>query len=109
MYWFVPKSADSAQELRTVATLARVRIEEIDYEVGGRRMVGQLAVDEYRPGLRPAVLLCHEGLGLEEHVKGRAVRLAGLGYLPSRLTTRVKARPRASRRSETRLWPASPS
>jgi dienelactone hydrolase len=58
-----------------------VRIEEIDYEVGGRRMVGQLAVDEYRPGLRPAVLLCHEGLGLDEHVKGRAVRLAGLGYV----------------------------
>jgi dienelactone hydrolase len=58
-----------------------VRIEDIDYEVGGRRMVGQLAVDDYRPGLRPAVLLCHEGLGLDEHVKGRAVRLAGLGYL----------------------------
>jgi len=64
-----------------VATLARVRIEEIDYEVGGRRMIGQLAVDEYRPGLRPAVLLCHEGLGIEEHVRGRAARLAGLGYL----------------------------
>jgi len=58
-----------------------VHIEDIAYEVGGRRMIGQLAVDDYRPGLRPAVLLCHEGLGLDEHVKGRAVRLAGLGYL----------------------------
>jgi dienelactone hydrolase len=58
-----------------------VRIQEIDYEGGGRRMVGQLAVDEYRLGLRLAVLLCHEGLGLEEHVKGRSIRLAGLGYL----------------------------
>jgi dienelactone hydrolase len=27
------------------------------------------------------VLLCHEGPGLDEHVKGRAVRLASLGYL----------------------------
>jgi dienelactone hydrolase len=37
-------------------------------------------VDDYRPGPRPAVLLSHEGSGLDEHVKGRAVRLAGLGY-----------------------------
>ena len=58
-----------------------MRIQEIDYEGGGRRMVGQLAVDEYRLGLRLAVLLCHEGLGLEEYVKGRSIRLAGLGYL----------------------------
>ncbi len=44
-------------------------------------MVGRLAVDEYRAGPRPCVLLCHEGPGLDEHVKGRAVRLASLGYL----------------------------
>ena len=43
-------------------------------------MVGQYAVDEYRVGPRPAVLLCHEGPGLDEHVKGHAVRLASLGY-----------------------------
>jgi dienelactone hydrolase len=58
-----------------------MRIEDIEYEVDGQRMVGRLAVDEYRPGPRPAVLLCHEGSGLDEHVKGRAVRLAGLGYV----------------------------
>lgn len=58
-----------------------MRIEDIDYEVAGRRMVGHLAVDEYRLGPRPCVLVCHEGPGLDEHVKGRAVRLASLGYL----------------------------
>ena len=35
-------------------------------------MVGRLAVDDYRLGSRPCVLLCHEGPGLDEHVKGRA-------------------------------------
>jgi dienelactone hydrolase len=58
-----------------------MHFEDIVYDVDGRQMVGYLAVDEYRPGPRPAVLLSHEGPGLEEHVKGRAVRLAGLGYV----------------------------
>ena len=57
-----------------------MRIEEIEYEADGRQMVGTFAVDEYQPGARPAVLLCHEGPGLDDHVKGRAVRLAALGY-----------------------------
>jgi dienelactone hydrolase len=58
-----------------------VHIEDIEYEVDDRRMVGHLAFDEHRIGSRPAVLLCHEGPGLDDHVKGRAVRLAGLGYV----------------------------
>ena len=57
-----------------------MQITDITYEADGRTMVGQYAVDEYRVGPRPAVLLCHEGPGLDEHVKGRAVRLASLGY-----------------------------
>jgi dienelactone hydrolase len=57
-----------------------VRIEDIEYTVGGSRMIGHLAVDEERPGPRPGVLVCHEGPGLDEHAKGRAERLAGLGY-----------------------------
>src|SRR5688500_17149259 len=43
-------------------------------------MIGHLA----RPdgdARRPAVLLCHEGAGLDDHVKGRAERLAELGYV----------------------------
>jgi dienelactone hydrolase len=57
-----------------------VRIEDIEYTVGGNRMVGHLAVDDERSGSRPGVLVCHEGPGLDEHAKGRAERLAGLGY-----------------------------
>lgn len=57
-----------------------MRIEDIEYTVNGRRMVGHLAVDDGRPGRRPGILVCHEGPGLDDHAKGRAERLAGLGY-----------------------------
>jgi dienelactone hydrolase len=57
-----------------------MRIEDIEYAVEGDRMVGHLAVDDERSGPRPGVLVCHEGPGLDEHSKGRAERLAGLGY-----------------------------
>jgi dienelactone hydrolase len=58
-----------------------MRTGDIEYTVDGRRMVGYVAVDEDRPGRRPAVLICHEGPGLDVHAKGRAERLAGLGYV----------------------------
>ena len=58
-----------------------LRIEDIEYEADGRRLVGHLAVDEARPGPRPAVLVAHEGPGLTEHAIGRAERLAELGYV----------------------------
>jgi dienelactone hydrolase len=62
------------------STVRAVHIEEIAYTFEGTEMVGHLAHDE-QPGPRPAVLLCHEGPGLDEHVKGRAERLAELGYV----------------------------
>jgi dienelactone hydrolase len=58
-----------------------MRVEDIEYTVEGRRMVGHLAVDDERSGKRPAVLVAHEGPGLDDHAKGRAERLAGLGYV----------------------------
>jgi dienelactone hydrolase len=58
-----------------------VHIEDIAYAVDGTEMIGHLAYDEGAPERRPAVLLCHEGPGLDEHVKGRAERLAELGYV----------------------------
>lgn len=55
--------------------LAMVEVLDIGYEADGHQMLGQLAIpdgDDRRPG----VLVCHEGQGLDDHVKGRAVRLA---------------------------------
>ena len=58
-----------------------MRIDDIEYHVDGRRMVGRLAVDDASDERRPAILLCHEGPGLDDHVKGRAERVAALGYV----------------------------
>jgi len=55
--------------------------EDIEYQLDGRRMLGHLAFDDGRGGRRPAVLLCHEGGGLDDNVKSRAERLAELGYV----------------------------
>jgi dienelactone hydrolase len=57
-----------------------VHVEDISYEVDGIEMIGHLAYDDFKLGKRPAVLLSHEGPGLEDHVRGRAQRLAALGY-----------------------------
>jgi dienelactone hydrolase len=58
-----------------------MHVEDIEYHVGGQRMLGHLARDDSAAGKRPAVLLCHEGGGLDDNVKSRAERLAGLGYV----------------------------
>ncbi len=49
-------------------------------------MVGYLAIDDEAPnqgasGLRPGVLLSHEGGGLDDNARSRAERLAALGYV----------------------------
>lgn len=53
---------------------------DIEYFHGGRRYLGHLAVPD-GTGPRPAVLVAHEGPGLDEHATGRARRLAELGYV----------------------------
>ena len=57
-----------------------MHLEDIAYEVDGIEMIGHLAYDDNVEGARPAVLVSHEGPGLDDHVKGRAMRLAALGY-----------------------------
>ncbi len=56
-----------------------MRVEDIEYTADNVRMIGQLAVDESKPGKRPGILVCHEGNGLTEHTKKIAARLAALG------------------------------
>jgi dienelactone hydrolase len=60
--------------------VTNMHTESIEYLYDGRRMVGHLALPE---GDEPcaAVLVCHEGLGLDSHAKDRAQRLAALGYV----------------------------
>jgi dienelactone hydrolase len=61
----------------------------ISYDYDGTTMIGHLAIPDTPDapdtpgfaGLRPAVLVCHEGPGLDEVGKAKADRLASLGYI----------------------------
>jgi dienelactone hydrolase len=55
--------------------------QNLNYTAAGKARTGYLAYDDARPGRRPGVLVLHEGAGLGEHVRERARRLAGLGYV----------------------------
>jgi dienelactone hydrolase len=55
--------------------------QNLDYKADGKARTGYIAYDETRPDRRLGVLVCHEGAGLGEHVRERARRLAGLGYV----------------------------
>jgi dienelactone hydrolase len=57
-----------------------VMIKDIEYSADGLTMVGRLALPDVQ-GLRPAVLIAHEGLGLDDFQKSRAERFAELGYV----------------------------
>jgi dienelactone hydrolase len=52
----------------------------VHYDFEGTEMVGHLALPT-TAGPAPAVLLCHEGPGLDDHVKRCANRLAERGYV----------------------------
>jgi dienelactone hydrolase len=58
-----------------------VQIRDIEYDHDAVRLVGRLAVDDDRPGTRPAVLIAHDASGLGDHPKETARRLAELGYV----------------------------
>jgi dienelactone hydrolase len=60
---------------------APVHSEDIEYHFDRLRLVGELSVDDGTSGVRPAVLVCHEGNGLTDHSKDVAHRLAELGFV----------------------------
>jgi dienelactone hydrolase len=53
---------------------------DIAYRADGRELTGTLVLPE-GSDQRPGVLVAHEGPGLEDPVRARAVRLAELGYV----------------------------
>jgi dienelactone hydrolase len=55
-------------------------VTNIEYQADGRTMIGRLAVPDGE-GPRPAVLIAHEGPGLDDHQRSRADQLAELGYV----------------------------
>jgi len=66
---------------------------DVSYEADGRTMVGTLAIPD-GTDRRPGVLVCHEGPGLDDHARSRAVRLAEeLGYVAFALDYHGGGRP----------------
>ena len=57
-----------------------VTIRDVEYDAFGNLMVGRLALPDGE-GVRPAVLIAHEGPGLDDYQKDRAGRFAELGYV----------------------------
>jgi dienelactone hydrolase len=57
-----------------------VTTRDVEYDAGGTRMVGRLALPGGE-GVRPAVLIAHEGPGLDDYQKDRAGTFAELGYV----------------------------
>ena len=70
---------------------------DISYEADSRTMVGTLALPA-GTGDRPGVLVCHEGPGLDDNARARAVRLADeLGYVAFALDYHGDGRPLGDR------------
>lgn len=77
----------------------------IEYEADGRRLLGHLAVPDAPDGDEqwPAVLVCHEGPGLDEHARDIADRLAELGYVAFALDYHGDGQPLARDQMGARL------
>jgi dienelactone hydrolase len=73
-----------------------VTTRDVEYDADGARMVGRLALPDAE-GVRPAVLIAHEGPGLDRHQKERASRFAELGYVAFALDYHGGARVLADR------------
>src|SRR5207248_10141078 len=53
---------------------------DVEYRVEDTAMVGRLALPD-GSDTRPAVLIAHEGPGLDDYQRGRAEQLAELGFV----------------------------
>ena len=73
-----------------------VTTRDVEYAADGTTMVGRLALPD-GDGPVPAVLLAHEGPGLDDLQKDRAARFAELGYVTFALDYHGGGRPLADR------------
>jgi dienelactone hydrolase len=58
-----------------------VKTKLVEYTHDGTTFEGFMAWDEAKKGRRPGVLVVHQFMGLGDHERERAERLAGLGYV----------------------------
>lgn len=75
------ESERSSAGVRALASVSRViAAREVAYDTDGLTMIGHLAYPEGE-GRRPAVLVAHDGVGLDDYQRGRADDLARNGYV----------------------------
>src|SRR5436189_1174125 len=67
--------------LWTMASIAQIHTETIEYKQGDTALEGFLAYDTSLKGKRPGVLIVHQWKGLTDYEKKRAEMLAKLGYV----------------------------
>jgi dienelactone hydrolase len=67
--------------LLAMPAMAAVRTQVVEYKHGEAVLEGYLAYDDSLEGKRPGVLVVHEWKGLNSYAKGRAEKLAQLGYV----------------------------
>lgn len=75
-YWLIPAVCFFSTQAG-----AEVVTQAVEYQQGNTVLEGFVAYDTHGPAKRPGVLIVHEWTGLGPYVKGRAERLARLGYV----------------------------
>lgn len=60
---------------------AKVKTKLVEYKDGDTILEGYLAWDDAAKGKRPAVLVVHAWMGIDDDVRGRTEQLAKLGYI----------------------------
>jgi dienelactone hydrolase len=60
---------------------AALHRQTVDYHQGGTTLSGYLAYDDSFAGPRPAVLVFHHWMGIDQYIRGRADQLARMGYV----------------------------
>jgi len=58
-----------------------LQTQKVEYRDGDTELTGQLAWDNSRDDRQPGILVVHGGAGLDDHAKGRARRLAEIGFV----------------------------
>jgi dienelactone hydrolase len=64
-----------------VLSQAMMHQQNVDYHQGAAVLQGYLAFDDSFPGLRPAVLVFHHWMGLDQYIRDRTDQLAQSGYV----------------------------
>lgn len=71
----------AAVALAASPSLAAIKTQTVEYRQGDALLEGYLAYDDSTTGKRPGVLVVHEWWGLNDYIRMRAEKLAGLGYV----------------------------